>query len=67
MFNRFWHAFRAMFRRADVFDNQLLGGKHDMTISARVGLSIKNRGWASHVPWPASWRKHFASAASAWP
>ena len=53
----------AMGRREDVWDDEhLLGGPHDMTISARIGRSIAAKGWASYVPWPASWRQHFANS-----
>ena len=46
----------------DVLLNALLAGAPYNTISCRVGLSIQNDGWASHVPWPAWWRDHCAAA-----
>jgi hypothetical protein len=42
----------------DVTANAIIGGAHYMTISARIGLSIKAGGWASKVPWPAWWVRH---------
>ena len=35
----------------DVLLNAILAGQPYNTISCRVGLSIQNGGWASHIPW----------------
>jgi len=46
----------------DVFVNAVTGGAHYQTISCRIGESINSGGWASRVPWPASWLDHFRQA-----
>ena len=46
----------------DVLANALLGGREYQTISCRIGESIRDGGWASHVPWPDWWRRHCLSA-----
>lgn len=43
--------------------NAILNGRKHDTISARIGRSIALGGWASRLPWPASWRKHFLAVA----
>ena len=42
----------------DVLANALIGGQRYMTISGRIGHSIKAGGWASRVPWPQWWINH---------
>ena len=34
------------------------GGAAYSTVSSRMGFSMEDGGWASHVPWPAWWRAH---------
>lgn len=46
----------------DILANAMAGGDHYSTISCRIGWSIKDGGWASRIPWPASWRQHFLDA-----
>jgi hypothetical protein len=46
----------------DVLTNAITDGQAYQTISCRIGESIKAGGWASRVPWPASWRQHFLGA-----
>ncbi len=46
----------------DVLLNAILAGRPYNTISCRVGVSIRDGGWASHVPWPQWWRDHCAAA-----
>jgi hypothetical protein len=46
----------------DVLANAILAGKRYQTISCRIGESIESGGWASRVPWPAAFIKHFKSA-----
>jgi hypothetical protein len=42
----------------DVLANALIGGGAYQTISCRIGLSIRDNGWASRVRWPAWWTAH---------
>lgn len=50
----------------DVFANSVLtvfvGGTAYTTISARIGMSILNNGWANDVHWPKRVRQHFLDA-----
>jgi hypothetical protein len=52
----------AVFIAFDVLANAVTGGVKYETLSCRVGLSIMAKGWASHIPWPASWLAHFKAA-----
>ena len=52
----------AVFIGADVLFNALTGGVKYETFSCRIGLSIAAKGWASYIPWPASWLAHFKAA-----
>jgi hypothetical protein len=46
----------------DVFTNAIIGGVPYQTISCRIGESIVDHGWASHVPWPRWWIDHCISS-----
>ena len=46
----------------DVLVSAVCGGAEYQTISRRVGLSIRDGGWASRVPWPTWWRAHRAAS-----
>lgn len=46
----------------DVLANAVLGGARYETISCRLGLSMRDGGWASRVPWPSWFRAHCAAS-----
>lgn len=46
----------------DVLANAIIGGDHYSTISCRIGLSIREGGWAAKVSWPKALRQHFIDA-----
>jgi hypothetical protein len=46
----------------DILVNSLLGGQAYQTLSCRIGLSIRDGGWASRIPWPDPLEEHFRSA-----
>ena len=46
----------------DITINAICGGDTYMTLSCRIGLSIQSGGWASKVPWPDAFRRHFINA-----
>lgn len=48
----------------DVLINAILGGEPYQTVSARIGLSIQNKGWAYYIPWPQFLKNHFLQSVS---
>lgn len=42
----------------DVTANAVIGGARYETVSCRIGVSIRTKGWASRVRWPAWFEKH---------
>lgn len=53
---------KAILVALDVLADAILGGPEYMTISGRIGKSIREGTWAANVPWPASWRQHFLNS-----
>ena len=52
----------AVFVGLGVILNAICGGRPYQTLSCRIGESIRDDGWAAHVPWPQAWKDHFQRA-----